>query len=282
MAAKKKQSFALRRFMLFFVLIALLIAIYLLLVYLFEKGENDKPSDSALSSFNKSVSQPVSANSANGETSEPEEQTEPTEIVSQVEIDNEWAFILINADNPLPDGYEPTTKSVYNNGERDYVLDSRCYEYAIKMLADAKLAGFDLNVVSAYRSTELQQMNIESSINRLMEQGYTYEEAEKLTMKEIQYPGCSEHNAGLAMDIVTQDWWSKHTEVNTAFDKTSEYDWLSANSWKYGFILRYPIDKEDITNISYEPWHYRFVGLYHAQKITETGLCLEEYFESLQ
>ncbi|MCM1487619.1 MAG: M15 family metallopeptidase, partial [Firmicutes bacterium] len=101
----------------------------------------------------------------------------------------------------------------------------------------------------------------------------------------IALPGHSEHNAGLAMDIVSDTYWSNHSDLDESFDQLPQYDWLIENSWKYGFILSYPKGKEDITGFIYEPWHYRFVGLEHAKKIHEiyesTGefLTVNEYIE---
>ena len=101
------------------------------------------------------------------------------------------------------------------------------------------------------------------------------------TYKEVARPGCSEHNAGVAMDIVTQDWFMYYTELTTDFEYTEEFDWLQENSWKYGFIMSFPEGKEDITGFSYEPWHYRFVGVEHAKKINSLKITLNEYIEMI-
>ena len=108
-----------------------------------------------------------------------------------------------------------------------------------------------------------------------MAQGYSEEEARTETAKNIAIPGTSEHQLGLAVDIVDKNYQIlDETQEDTAVQK-----WLMENSWRYGFILRYPTDKSDITGIVYEPWHYRYVGKEAAEAIYNEGICLEEYLE---
>lgn len=195
--------------------------------------------------------------------------------------ENNWALYVIGNDNPLPENFTVETKLVSNGGQ----LDVRCADYAIQMLKDAEEQNVGLYVTSAYRSIQKQAENMESYINTLMSQGYTKEAATEQAHKEIALPGHSEHNAGLAMDIVSDNYWSSHTDLEESFDQLPQYDWLIENSWKYGFVLSYPKGKEGITGFIYEPWHYRFVGLEHAEKIhavyEETGefLTVNEYIE---
>lgn len=190
-------------------------------------------------------------------------------------IDNEWALFLINPENPLPDGYSPALVEF----DGTFRLDERCAAYARNMMSAAEKDGITLCVASAYRSVQKQQENLEQYILRLENDGYSEKEAEKIAAFEIAPPGASEHNAGLAIDFLTADWWNTHTDVTADFDTTEEYRWLSENSWKYGFILRYGKDDTDITGYAYEPWHYRFVGIYHAKKIYDLQLTLEEYLK---
>lgn len=194
---------------------------------------------------------------------------------------DDWALYVIGNDNPLPEDFTVETKLVSNGGQ----LDVRCADYAIQMLNDAAEQNVGLYVTSAYRSIQKQTENMESYINTLMSQGYTKEAATEQAHKEIALPGHSEHNAGLAMDIVSDNYWSSHTDLEESFDQLPQYDWLIENSWKYGFILSYPKGKEGITGFIYEPWHYRFVGIEHAKKIhevyEETGefLTVNEYID---
>ncbi|MGN1346048.1 MAG: D-alanyl-D-alanine carboxypeptidase family protein [Eubacteriales bacterium] len=146
------------------------------------------------------------------------------------------------------------------------------------LFLEMKAAGFDgMEVYSGYRSIEYQSVLFERyTQNELAKNpSLTREEAEKIVLTYSTRPGTSEHHTGLAVDMDTLGTFS------TDFAYTPEYAWLSENAWKFGFILRFPADKTEITTIQFEPWHYRFVGRYHAKKIHDAGMCLEEYVELL-
>ncbi len=193
-------------------------------------------------------------------------------------VDNAWAYFIINSENPLPENYSPTLERV----QGDFSMDSRCAEYAREMISAAQREGIELNVVSAYRSVRKQQENLDAYTERLKREGHSEQEAEKLALLEIAEPGTSEHNAGLALDILTTDWWESHDDVTADFDSTEEFAWLSEHAHEYGFILRYPKGAEKITGYAYEPWHYRFVGVYYATKIKESELPLEHFYISIR
>ncbi|MGN1305007.1 MAG: M15 family metallopeptidase [Oscillospiraceae bacterium] len=196
----------------------------------------------------------------------------------QEDIDNAWAMFLVNNNNPLPEDYDKriTVKKVYSNGDRDFEFDERAADYLINMFAAAKKDGINLTVNSSYRTIEYQQFNFDRSVQQRVNNGMSYEEAVLDTEKEVAYPGKSEHNAGLSADIFSDEYVSFDDD---GFKNTKAYAWLMENAADYGFILRYPEGKEDETGIIYEPWHYRFVGIYYAHKVKESGLCLEEFFE---
>ncbi len=194
---------------------------------------------------------------------------------AESKIDNQWAYFLINEEFPLEKDYTPELALVQGS----FMMDERCAEYAKEMIAAAEKDGIYLTVVSAYRSTEKQQENLQAYINRLMAQGMNKEEAEAAALKEIAEPGESEHNAGVALDILTADWWETHDDVTADFENTEEYLWLCANAHKYGFILRYPKEWENVTGYTYEPWHYRFVGIYYAEEIKNSDLPFEYYYK---
>lgn len=198
---------------------------------------------------------------------------------SNSEADNEWALFLVNHDNALPEDYKFETAVVYtgSNG-KEFLMDSRAAQYMLQMIEDAQAYGAPIGITSAYRSVEYQKQNFDNNVKQLENQGMTHEEAYNETAKNIAIPGKSEHNTGLAADILSGEHWS----LDEGFENTRAFKWLSENAHKYGFILRYPKDKTAITKINYEPWHYRFVGIYHATKIWESGLSLEEYMETLQ
>lgn len=216
-----------------------------------------------------------------GESDNTEETTTTTAAYVPDPNSDNWALYVIGNSNPLPNDLVVETKVI--TGERE--LDKRCADYAIQMLKDAEAQNVGLFVTSAYRSIDKQSANMQSYINTLMNQGYTQSEAKAQAEKEIALPGHSEHNAGLAMDIVSNTYWSDHDDLDESFEQLPQYKWLIENSWKYGFILSYPKGKEDITGFIYEPWHYRFVGLEHAKKIYEvyksTGefLTVNEYID---
>ena len=145
------------------------------------------------------------------------------------------------------------------------------------MLADAEAAGCKLYLVSGYRSVERQTALFKRKTNSFMAEGFSREEAEKQAAMWVARPGTSEHNTGLAADIVSADWYSKHSDLTADFEDTPEFEWLYAHCADYGFILRYPRGKENVTGVTYEPWHYRYVGKDAAKAIMQAGGTLEEY-----
>ena len=186
----------------------------------------------------------------------------------------DWNLILANPDNALPDGFNVETVVVQGAKE----VDKRIVDIAKKMIDDAKSEGIDLLVCSGYRSIEKQQNLFDNSVNGYVAQGYSKEDAIKYTKAYYAVPGTSEHHTGLAMDIVTPSYQT----LDDKYDQTDAAKWLFNNAYKYGFILRYPKDKEDITKIAYEPWHYRYVGEEHAKIIKEKNLCFEEYIKTIK
>ena len=142
-----------------------------------------------------------------------------------------------------------------------------------KMISAAADDGVIISVISGYRSEEYQQLLWERDISREMGQGLDYESAKAKVGQTLALPGCSEHSTGLAADLGTE-----HAEdVEPELYKTPVGKWLCANAADFGFILRYPRMKEHLTGISYEPWHYRYVGREAAKLMTENGICLEEF-----
>jgi D-alanyl-D-alanine carboxypeptidase len=207
--------------------------------------------------------------------------TTAKEISEDDLADNPWAMFLVNNQNPLPEDYDKTLEdeigmTLVFEDYREYYMDSRAAPYILKMLKDSAEDGVDLFIVSTYRTQEYQQTNLDNSIQDRIDSGMDYETAYADAIESVALPGRSEHNAGLAADIMTPAYTSMDDD---GFKNTPEYKWLSENAEKYGFILRYPEGKQDVTGIIFEPWHYRFVGVYYANKIKESGLTLEEYFE---
>ena len=181
---------------------------------------------------------------------------------------SDWRMILVNRDFILPDGYMPELENAVEGDYSDQKLDYRVAPYYNAMYQAALDDGVELVPISGYRSVERQTRNFENKIQKYIDEGYSEIEATQMAAKIILPPGTSEHNAGLAMDICS---------LYESFEDTEEFEWLSENAADYGFILRYPEDKQDITKIIYEPWHWRYVGVEAAREMKASGECLEEY-----
>lgn len=151
--------------------------------------------------------------------------------------------------------------------------DKRCLDDLELMLAECAAAGNEPYICSAYRSWETQEALFADKVRRVIEGGTRPEDAPDEAARSVARPGTSEHELGLAFDIVD----GKHQDLDESQADTPTQKWLLENSWRYGFILRYPADGESVTGVIYEPWHYRYVGPDAARQISQLGLTLEEY-----
>lgn len=183
-----------------------------------------------------------------------------------------WELLLVNGENPLPEDFSVPRLTELKNGES---IDSRVYPALQKMMDAARAAGCEPLICSSYRTWEQQEGLFQKKVRACLEQGYTQTEAEEQASRWVARPGTSEHQAGLAVDIVDVHYQL----LDEKQESTPAQQWLMAHCAEYGFILRYPTAKSAVTGVGYEPWHYRYVGLTAAKKITEQGLCLEEYKE---
>lgn len=174
--------------------------------------------------------------------------------------------LLVNPDNLMPEDYKPTVVSVGGS----YKLETRAAAAWQKMQAAASNDGVSLWIISAYRTLERQTELYNEKVEEYKALGYSEADAKKEAGKWVAVPGTSEHCLGYAADLCS---------LEESFENSNQFAWLQKHCAQYGFILRYPKDKVDITKISYEPWHYRYVGSNHAQIIMSEGLCLEEYLE---
>ena len=166
--------------------------------------------------------------------------------------------ILVNALHPIPSYYTMDIKNVV--GYHD--VDARCYDALVQMLADCEAAGIKYTFNSAYRTIKEQTEILEIRTQEHMEEfDLTFEEARKMALDTVALPGTSEHNMGLAVDLLGKE----------------AIAWFQEHCWDYGFILRYTAEKEPITGITDEPWHFRYVGKDVALDMKDSGLCLEEY-----
>lgn len=176
---------------------------------------------------------------------------------------------LVNFENTIPKDWKVDLVQL-NNGQS---VDRRIYDDLIAMLQAAKSEGLNPLICSSYRTNEKQEQLYQNKVSEYLSQGYSKVEASDKAAFWVARPGTSEHQLGLAVDIVS----TKNQRLDRSQENTVEQRWLIQNSWKYGFVLRYPTNKNSITGVGYEPWHYRYVGKEHAKKINELGVCLEEY-----
>ena len=184
---------------------------------------------------------------------------------------DDWKLILVNKQHPIPEGYEFPIGDINSYMQ----CDERMRESLMRMLSAANAEKIFIFVASPYRSDDMQDEIFSKSVDALMVDGVSFADAYKETSQEITIPGTSEHQIGLAVDIII-DYYPK---LDEGFSKTKAYQWLIENCADYGFILRYPRGKEEITGTSFEPWHYRYVGEEAAQVIMEEGLTLEEFID---
>ncbi len=183
---------------------------------------------------------------------------------------NDWRLTLVNYENEMPKDYIPPLSNI----DKERQFDSRAINSLLQMMLDMNNAGINhIWAQSAYRNPKKQEHLIQESIQEYLAEGKTEEEAKALTARSIGEPYKSEHNLGLAVDF---------NDINYAFEEEKAFSWLVENAENYGFILRYPEDKERITKIKYEPWHWRYVGIENAKEINKLGLCLEEYIQYIK
>lgn len=232
----------------------------------------DVGSLNSVTSANSSVSNVNSSNTQSTQTTQP--------LTPQQEL-AQWYMKLVNPDNSVSSSYIDSIKRskiadkylVSTTKDTCKYLDSRIVSYFESMCKAAKNDGITLVSVSAYRSISYQSGLYDRRVERCRnEDGLSLEEAKKKAATIVAVPGTSEHHLGLAIDI---------NSVETSFENTKAFRWLQQHAEEYGFVLRYPKDKQAITKIIYEPWHYRYVGVEHAKAMNDLGMCLEEYVQYL-
>ena len=244
-------------------------------------SESDSASDtdSAEPPTSEAVTEPVEqAPSFTADLSAYEEYMNPT--------DRDAYLTLVNATHPLASDFIPADLTDLVNTRGDGRAMQKMSLYAAKALealfieakAENQLtvnpkSGYPLSVMSAYRSYAYQSSLFSHYTDNEMARNpaLTREQAEAITVTYSNRPGTSEHQLGLCVDM------HDLSGADVSFKNSASYPWLRENAWKFGFILRYPEDKVSETAVSFEPWHYRYVGRYHAKKIHDAGLCLEEY-----
>ena len=226
----------------------------------------DRAAGAVPSGVSASAAQPVSS-------APPASQAVPAGASSEPDLPAEASLsggdlLLVNYDHRLPDNFRPDLVTAYG-----LQMDRRVAGAYQKMAAAAASDGVSLWISSAYRSSERQEELFEEEVAGYAETYSAPQEAEAYAEQSVAKPGYSEHATGLALDL---------NGVRDDFDTTEAFRWLDSHAQDYGFILRYPKDKQDVTKIKYEPWHYRYVGAENAKFMKEKNLCLEEYLDLLE
>lgn len=223
----------------------------------------EKTPSATFSSMTENTPQKEESSAAPSTAAEPQE---PSSAAPTLEKSSE--IILVNSEHPLPENYDPEL-TLLSNGV--YVA-SELYNDLQDMFDDMRSQGIYPTVGEGFRTHDQQQAILDNRTAEYQNSGYAYEDALNEAKKWVAVPGRSEHELGLALDINADPELTANETV---------YRWLANYAHCYGFILRYPDGKTEITGIDYEPWHYRWVGKENAQKIHDSGLCLEEYLETI-
>ncbi len=197
--------------------------------------------------------------------------TEPTADSVQFQADD-WKLILINKQHSIPEGYDPPLSKIRGT---NMACDKRVVDSLLEMFQAAEADGISLVICSPYRNSARQENLFARKIDSYLTSGSSYMEAYTLASQAVTVPGSSEHQAGLAIDIISNHYY----QLDEGFGDTPAGQWLRDNAHRFGFILRYPKGKEEITGIEFEPWHFRYVGKEAATVIRKEGICLEEFWE---
>ena len=187
-------------------------------------------------------------------------------------------MVLVNHTSKMPDDYTFDTKECGSATAVNKMLQTVACDAFLEMQKAAAADGVTVWMQSGYRSVKYQTSLYERKTKYYLDKGYDNATAKEKAAAVVNPPGYSEHNCGLAADLNSPE----HTGLDEGFEKTAAFRWLCEHAGDYGFILRYPKDAEDKTEIIYEPWHWRYVGVENAAKINASGLCFEEYIETLQ
>lgn len=236
-------------------------------------------SQADISSYTASVSEEAEVSSVVSSTvSTADLEDVSSEPLKNGELNSDFSnLLLVNGNNPLPEDYDyegnlTIIDQKYLCGYRNQ-MDKDAYIFAKAMLDAAWKDNVELYILSPYRSFSTQSALFENEVKTHLNGSTTREQAEIKASAEVARPGTSEHHTGLAVDF---------NSVETHFEDTEAFLWLKEHGEEYGFIMRYAEDKQDLTGVIYEPWHWRFVGIKHAKEINRLGMCLEEYIEYLK
>ena len=183
---------------------------------------------------------------------------------------DQWYLQIASVAHPLPEGFVQPSTTVIDDIGRE--IDSRIVGAYWDLVNAAKADGLNIYPISGFRPHSTQVSLFNARVEQARNDGYADPEAE--AARHVARPGTSEHELGLAVDFNSVD--------ESYFRNTAEAKWLAAHCAEYGFVIRYPEDKESVTGIIYEPWHLRFVGVKHAKRMNGLNMCLEEYCEYIK
>ena len=186
-------------------------------------------------------------------------------------------MVLVNHTNKMPDNYTFDTKECGSQTAVNKTLQTVACDAFLEMQKAAAADGVTVWMQSGYRSVKYQTGLYERKTKYYTDRGYDTATAKEMAAAVVNPPGYSEHNCGLAADLNSPE----HTGLDEGFENTTAFRWLCEHAVEYGFILRYPKGAEDKTEITYEPWHWRYVGRENAAKISASGLCFEDYIAQL-
>ena len=241
------------------------------------------PSDNAADTPDTSTTAPSQITSTAASDSAASASSTPTNALglnaaeAQAMLDDPL-MILVNHQNPMPENYTFDTAKCGSPTATNKELQTVACNAFLQLQAAAAADGVTVNMQSGYRSVQYQSDLYVNKTNYFIGQGYDEATAKEMAAAVVNPPGYSEHNCGLAADLNTPE----HPGLDEGFKDTAAFTWLCEHAGDYGFILRYPLGKEDVTEITYEPWHWRYVGAENAAKINASGLCFEEYIDALR
>ena len=187
-------------------------------------------------------------------------------------------MILVNRTHRITEDYPVETKECGSATAINKTLQTEAAEAFLSMQAAAAKDGVDVRMQSGYRSVSYQKKLYNDKTQYYRNKGLSEAAAREKAAAIVNPPGCSEHNCGLAADLNSPE----HTTLDTGFADTAAFRWLCENAEQYGFILRYTEEAESVTGITYEPWHWRYVGAENAALLNQSGLCLEDAVAVLQ
>ncbi len=253
-------------------ILALAVVLVIFIISAVTKDDDNRTETSSLDMISSEIPQTEIVSSEEPSLSEV---TSSKEEETPHGLDAEFTnLLLVSAQNPLPEDYDydgnlVTIPNKYLKGFRNK-FNKKAWPYLKAMIDDARSEGVDIGVLSPYRSYEVQKQLFQQQITKQINNGVPESEAEEKAATVVTRPGTSEHHTGLSLDINCAD---------ESFEQMDAYDWLMKNAENYGFVMRYPKDKQDVTGIIYESWHWRFVGINAAREINDLDMCLEEYVE---